>query len=105
MEQPYPSEREILDQAVQLEHVQDNLYAPDMIFANAVAAAKILSEKRESTMIRLENHLRRGLTDDLKDEIPLAFGEQKLFQYAAAGDSFLLHYIHILDDEVRNSLV
>ena len=57
VEQPYPSEREILDQAVQLDHVQDNLYALDMIFSNAVAAAKILSEKRESTMIRLENHL------------------------------------------------
>ena len=60
----------------------------------------VLSEKRESTMICLENHLWRGLMDDLKDEIPLAFREQKLFQYTAVGDSFLLHYIHILDDEV-----
>ena len=98
LHQQYPQEGEILRQASDRLHRQDNLFMPDMVFSNAIFRSKVLKEGDQTEYSHLKAHIERGLFDIPVNELPMVTrGEKNLYRYVLAGDAMLLEYCNHLN--------
>jgi hypothetical protein len=103
---PYPREAALLTLAKDRSLTQENLWFPDLVFANAYYGSRILEDKISPDFTRLKHHIRRGVCDIPKEELPmLSTSEARLYKYAAGGDALLLEYCDRLNHEVGVSLL
>jgi len=101
----YPREAEILAKAgitgMAGTPTMEELFFPDLVFANAISGVARTNTPAANTFPALRAHIRRGLFDIKKEELPMASTDVlRAIRYTAAGDAMLLEYCNGLDREV-----
>ncbi|KAF9789512.1 hypothetical protein BJ322DRAFT_1018139 [Thelephora terrestris] len=101
LDEIYPEEEQIRDQALDRMDDQASLWLPDMIFVNRCWASTIIHAQEEGNeFLQLRAHIERGLTDIGKEELPMANPDVlRSIQYAAAMGGMLFDYNNMLNRE------
>jgi hypothetical protein len=101
LDEIYPEEEQIRDQALDRMDDQANLWLPDMIFVNRCWASTIIHAQEEGNkFLQLCAHIERGLTNIGKEELPMVNPDVlRSIQYAAAMGGMLFDYNNMLNWE------